>query len=154
MKLIPVPATHIDAAWRDGAHNLAQACVTSGGEVTGDQLKMILARGERTLIRMEALHTLPELRDNGDGTSQNYESRVVGWGVVRIDQLPNVRVLHCCEMYAPNASFESFFDELKTLAKSLGCSEVRCSAKDAQARLYRMKLGMEPVYTTLRAIVC
>lgn len=136
MRLLHVPATHVDAEWKLGAHHLAEACATSGGEVTGSQLKLLLSRGERNLLRMDK------------------DGETVGWGVVRVDQLPNVRVLHCCEMYAPNASFESFFDELKTLAKSLGCSEVRCSAKDAQARLYRMKLGMEPVYTTLRAIVC
>jgi hypothetical protein len=115
---------------------LAKACETSGGEVTGDQLKMLLARGERNLIRMDK------------------DGQPVGWGVVRVDQLPNVRVLHVCEMYAPNASFEAFVDELKSLAKGLGCSEVRCSAKEAQARLYRMKLGFEPVYTTLRMPVC
>lgn len=136
MKLLHVQPQFVDQAWRDGADRLAEACATSGGEVTGSQLKLLLSRGERNLLRMDK------------------DGETVGWGVVRVDQLPNVRVLHCCEMYAPNASFESFFDELKTLAKSLGCSEVRCSAKDAQARLYRMKLGMEPVYTTLRAIVC
>lgn len=132
MQLLQVPASHIDQAWRDGAHNLSKACDTSGGEITGDQLKLLLSRGERSLLQMR------------DGEA------IVGWGVVRIDQLPNVRVLHACEMYAPNASFERFFESLKDLAKGLGCSEIRCSAKDAQARLYRMKLGFEPVYTTLR----
>ena len=136
MKLLHVQPQFVDQAWRDGAHRLAEACATSGGEVTGDQLKMLLSRGERTLVRMDD------------------EGKAVGWGVVRVDQLPNVRVLHVCEMYAPNASFETFVGELKALASGLGCSEIRCSAKDAQARLYRMKLGFEPVYTTLRLSVC
>jgi hypothetical protein len=135
MNLIPIDPKFIDFAWKEGAHNLAEACDTSGGEITGDQLKMLLARGERTLIRME---------DEGE---------TIGWGVVRADNLPNVRVLHVCEMYAPNASFERFFEELKKFAAHNGCSEVRCSAKDAQARLYRMKCGFEPIYTTMRAAV-
>lgn len=135
MKLLHVPATHVDQAWRDGADKLALACATSGGEVTGDQLKFLLARGERTLIQMN---------DNGV---------VVGWGVIRVDQLPNVRVLHLCEVYAPRNLHAEYFAQVKELAKAHGCSEVRCSAKPAQARLYRMKFAFEPVYETLRVVL-
>ena len=131
LTLIPVPPTHIDFAWRDGAGALAEACATSGGEVTGDQLKMILARGERTLLQMR----------DGDST--------VGWAVVRVDQLPNFRVIHVCELVAHNAGFERFFSALAEIAVSLGCSRIRCSAKPAQARLYRGKCGFVPVYETL-----
>jgi len=135
MQLIPIDPKFVDFAWRDGAHKLSEACDTSGGEVTGDQLKMLLSRGERTLIRMDD------------------EGKAVGWGVVRVDNLPNCRALHVCEMYAPRASFERFFEELKKFAAHNGCSEVRCSAKEAQARLYKTKCGFEPIYTTLRAYV-
>lgn len=131
MKLVPVPASHTDMAWLEGASALAEACDTSGGEITGDQLKLILSRGERTLLRMEA--------DEG----------LVGWGVVRVDQLPNVRVLFVTDMVAHNGHFERFFEELKALARSLGCSRVRCAAKPAQARLYRQKVGFAPVYEIL-----
>lgn len=135
MPLILIDQKFIDFAWRDGAHKLAEACATSGGEITGDQLKMMLACGERKLIRMDS------------------DGKAVGWCVVRVDALPNVRALHVCELYAPHAHFELFFDELKTFAAHNGCSEVRCSAKDAQARLYRMKLGFEPIYTAMRVSV-
>lgn len=131
MKLIPVPASHIDMAWQEGACALAEACATSGGEITGDQLKLILSRAERTLLRMD---------DDGE---------TVGWGVVRVDQLPNVRVLFVTDMVAHGAHFERFFDELKATARSLGCSRVRCAAKPAQARLYRQKVGFAPVYEIL-----
>ncbi len=131
MKLLPIPATHIDMAWRDGAHVLSEACDASGGEITGSQLKMILSRGERILLRMD---------DSG---------QTVGWGVVRIDQLPNMRVLFATDMVAHNGQFERFFEELKKLAASQGCSRVRCAAKPAQERLYRMKCNFKPVYTTL-----
>lgn len=122
----------IDKAWKDGASCLVEACATSGGEIEGPQLKLILSRGERTLVA---------LMENG---------KPVGWGCWRIDQLPNIRALHCTELVAHNGHFEAFFDELKKAAKYLGCSEIRCSCGPSQARLYRMKLGMEPVYTTLR----
>lgn len=131
MKLEAVPTHMIDIAWADGAACLHEACDTSSGEITGDQLKLILSRGERTLLRMD---------DNGT---------TVGWGVVRVDQLPNLRVLFATDMVAHNGHFERFFDELKTLAKSLGCTRVRCAAKPAQARLYRQKVGFTPVYEVL-----
>jgi len=50
MELFQVPASHIDAAWRDGARLLEQACKRADREVTADQLKFLLARGERTLL--------------------------------------------------------------------------------------------------------
>ena len=100
MQLTPIPSSHIDLAWRDGASCLAEACDTSGGEITGDQLKLILSRGERTLIRMDAV----------DG--------VRGWGVVRVDQLPNVRVLFVTDLVAHNGKFHTFFAAIKDMAVS------------------------------------
>lgn len=132
MNLIPVPASHIDKAWRDGAYNLALACDVSGGEIEGAQLKMLLSRGERTLLRME-----------------DHTRETVGWGVVRIDQLPNMRVLMVTDLWAPGASFQRFYPLIEDLARQQGCSRVRCAAKPAQERLYRMKAGFAPVYTIL-----
>lgn len=131
MNLIPVPANFIDLAYQRGASCLHEACDTSGGEVTGDQLKMILSRGERSLLEM------------------TIDSKTVGWGVVRVDQLPNVRVLFITNLVAHNGGFNDFFEAIKQLARDLGCSKVRCAAKAAQARLYRMKCGFAPVYEVL-----
>lgn len=131
MQLWTVPAEQVDRAWLDGAACLHEACDVSGGEITGSQLKMLLARGERTLVALN------------DGTA------TVGWGVVRVDQLPNLRALFVTDMVAHNAHFERFFEALKQLAAAWGCSRVRCAAGPAQARLYRMKCGFKPVYQIL-----
>jgi hypothetical protein len=131
MELQPVPSIQIDRAWLDGASCLAEACEVSGGEITGSQLKMILSRGERTLIRM------------WDGES------VRGWGVIRIDQLPNFRVLFITDLVAHNGGFEQFFDSIKQLARDLGCLKIRCAAGAAQERLYRSLCGFKSVYTIL-----
>lgn len=131
MHLSVIPPQFTDKAWKDGAACLAEACKTSGGEITGDQLKMILASGERTLVAMV---------DDG---------KPVGWAVARIDQLPNFRVFHITDLVAPNAHFETFMQSVRDMASREGCSRVRCCAKPAQARLYRMKLGFTPVYETL-----
>lgn len=131
MRLELVPAAMVDRAWQQGASSLAEACDTSGGEVTGDQLKLLLMRGERQLVKLEL---------NGP----------VGWGVIRVDQLPNVRALHICEMYAPGIDWPSCFEQLKDIARNAGCTEIRCSAKETQARLYRRHHDWEPLYTTMR----
>ena len=134
MQLSVVPPHFVDKAWKDGAACLSEACDTSGGEIEGPQLKMMLSRGERTLVRLDD------------------EDKAVGWGVFRIDPLPNMRVLHIAELVCRNAHFERFFDELESWAKQAGCIEVRWSAKEAQARLYRIRLkrNIEAVYTTYR----
>lgn len=135
MQLVPIPATHIDKAWKEGASCLSEACDTSGGEITGEQLKMILSRGERTLLRMEV------------------EGKTIGWSVVRIDQLPNMRVLFITDLVAHNGGFDRFLKNIKDMADQLGCSRVRCAAKPAQGRLYRMKCGFKPVYSILEVEV-
>lgn len=127
MELRYVQPSHIDIAWRDGASKLGEACSSGGDEITGDQLKMILSRGERTLVQL-------------------WDEKVVGWGVYRIEQLPNIRVLFITGLYAPHGHFEQFFEEIKSIARMNGCSRVRCAAGPAQARLYRIKCKFRPVY--------
>lgn len=131
MKLEVVPPHFVDRAWKDGASELEKACAVSGGEITGSQLKMILSRNERMLIAMR------------DGES------IVGWGVVRLDQLPNFRVYFITDLVCENAHFERFWDLAKAMAAQMGCSRIRCAADEARARLYRMKCGLKPVYTIL-----
>lgn len=127
LQLLTVPATHIDFAWRDGAAALAESCAVSGGEITGDQLKLILARGERQLLQMH------------DG------ERAAGWVVVTVEQAPNLRMLFVTDLYAPHVGVARIADALKRMAASLGCSRLRCAARPAQARLYRMQARFKPV---------
>lgn len=131
MQLVQIPAQFIDKAWADGASALSKACDASGGEIEGPQLKMMLSRGERHLLRMNA------------------EGKTVGWGVVRIDQLPNLRVLMVTDLVAPHGGFQRFLSCLEEIARAQGCSRIRCAAKPAQARLYAMKAAFQPVYTIL-----
>jgi hypothetical protein len=134
LRLIPVPAHQVDYAWADGADCLGESCVD---ECTIEQLKFILSKGERQLVRMDE-----------DGKTK-------GWGVFKVDVLPNMRVFFVTNLVARNAGFERYFEALELMAKDLGCSRIRCAAKQAQARIYESKLGFKPVYTTLeRVIVC
>lgn len=135
MQLIPVLGKFVDKAWKEGADSLKEACFDQSGEVTIDQLKMLISRGERILLKM------------ADGDT------IKGWGVVRIDQLPNLRVMYVTNLVAHNGDFERFFELLCQVAKSEGCSRVRCAAKPAQERLFRMKCGFKPIYNVLETEV-
>ena len=131
-KLQIIPPAFVARAWKDGAHQLAKACDTSGGEITGDQLKLILARGERSLVRIDL------------------DGQAVGWAVTRIDQLPNTRALHVCELYAPGGHWAAGFDLMANMARANGCVEMRCSAKPAQVRLYQRHHAWVPLYQTMK----
>ena len=130
VKLELIDPKFVDFAWRDGAKALGEATKLVD-EITQDQLKMVLSRGERGLVKMT--------RDN----------ETVGWACFRIDQLPNMRVLFVTDLVAHNATFAEFFEQVKMMAEQLGCVRVRCAAQKAQARLYKMKLGFKPVYSIL-----
>lgn len=130
MTLQLIPPSHVGQEWTRGAEKLAASCATSGGEITGEQLKLILSRGERQLWRIGGCE---------------------GWVVTRVDQLPNVRTLHICDLYAPRAQWAACFDQLKEMAQAAGCEELRFSAGPAQARLYqRVRDDLEPLYMTMR----
>lgn len=132
LSLIPVPAHMTDYAWADGASCLSEACAD---ECTIDQLKMVISRGERQLVRMDE------------------DGKVKGWGVFKVETFPNFRVFHVTNLVARNAGFQRYFEALQGMAKSFGCSRIRCSAKPAQAQIYQSKLGFEPVYTTFEKVI-
>lgn len=131
MKIDIVNPNFVDMAWKDGASCLGEA-LKAIDEITGDQLKMILARGDRILCKL------------------SNAGETLGWGACRIDQLPNMRVLHITDLVCHNANFEQFFPELCDMARRTGASEVRFSGKDAQCRLFERMCGFEKVYTTMR----
>lgn len=130
MELFQVQPHEIDHAWRNGADQLGEACKFALREVTPDQLKFLLARGERTLIG---------IRDNG---------KVTGWGAVQVHQLPNIRVLYIYSMAGKGlVSFEAF-KLLKEYAKANGCTTIRGSCRPSMVRFLK-KYGAQPLYQTI-----
>ena len=126
-----IPPQFIDRAWADGADCLKASCDKSGGDITVDQLKLMLSRGERQLAAaME-------------------DDKPVGWVVFGVEQLPNKRVLHVYQETAPNKQLLEYVDKLKEYARANGCSAIRCDAEDGPARLYRTRFGFKEVRTVM-----
>lgn len=126
-----IPPKFIDAAWKDGAHLLADACEKSAGEVTPDQLKMLLSRGERVLAKITAA------------------SGAVGWLALSVQQLPNVRTLYVYAAQGPGAAGPECMDELKELAASEGCSVIRWACGPGVQRLLAARYKARPIYTVM-----
>ena len=128
MTIIHYPASLVNQAWDKGASSLAYAAKRSNGEWTGDQLKMMLMRGEMLLIGSDDL-----------------------WAAVQHVQHPNKRVLHvyavCCTAEG-NGINEPDIAELAEFAKNTGCTALTCSADKAAERLYA-RYGFVPQYTTM-----
>lgn len=120
----------IDHAWRNGADQLGEACKFALREVTADQLKMLLSRGERTLIGIR------------DG------EKILGWGAVQVQQLPNIRVLYIYSMAGKGLVSIEAFKLLKDYAKANGCTTIRGSCRTSMVR-FLSKLGAKPLYQTI-----
>ena len=122
------PATMIDQLWHGSADALVTAMARNGGECTGDQLKMMLMRGELLLIGSENL-----------------------WAAVQHVQHPNRRVLH---IYAVASKLNgdglnhADITELCEYARQTCCTALTCSADKAAERLYA-RYGFVSQYTTM-----
>lgn len=134
VKLVIVPAAHVDKAWAAGASRLAESCDVSCGDVTGDQLKYLIAHDKMALVRMDR------------------DGHTAGWGAVSVVQKPNARVLEVHQMWAPNGDFPEFFSALKDMAAAAGCSRVRCEAYGARSTLYQ-RVGFNPIRTVLEVVL-
>lgn len=126
--IMQYPAHMIDTAWHDGASALAYAAARSNGEWTGDQLKMMLMRGELLLI--------------GSGDL---------WAAVQHVQHPNKRVLHIYAVACTgdgNGINEPDITELAEYAKNTGCTGMTCAADSVAERLYS-RYGFIHQYTIM-----
>lgn len=129
MKLMHIPPAHVDRAWKDGAHNLSKACEWALREVTPDQLKMMLARGERQLLGLDV------------------DGRFVAWAAVQVQQLPNIRVLYIYSIYAPGSTGPEAFRQLADLARAEGCSSIRGACSEQVLRIWERKFQAKRLYT-------
>lgn len=122
------PKEMVDQLWHGNVDALATAMARNGGECTGDQLKMMLMRGELLLIGS------PDL-----------------WAAVQHVQHPNRRVLH---VYATactrdgNGINDADIAELCDYARQTGCTALTCAADRAAERLYA-RYGFMPQYVTM-----
>jgi hypothetical protein len=140
MRLVIIPPAHLDRVWREGANQLAEACKWADREVTPDQLKMMLARGERQLLALDAAN------DAGTPTEKQAPPRFVAFAAVLVQQLPNIRCLYVYSIFAPGETAPECFEHLAGFARHEGCSSIRGACSDAVERLWARKFKARTLY--------
>jgi hypothetical protein len=130
MQLYEVSPAHIDRAWRDGAAELARACKWAANEITPDQLKMLLSRGERQLLCVR------------EGEA------IKGWVAVQVQQLPNIRILYVYGLAGKDVCTPEGGRLIREYAEGHGCSSVRGSVRASMMRMLKQRFGARPLYQT------
>jgi hypothetical protein len=135
MDLFFIAPKFVDRAWSDGAHLLSEACKKAEREITPDQLKQLLSRGERTLVCG---------RENGE---------TVAWVVIDFVQMPNTRALYIYQLHAPGHAGDALMGELKKVAEAEGCSSIRGACDEVGERLWRGRFGAKRLYAVCEVIL-
>jgi hypothetical protein len=92
-----------------------------------EQIKFLLVSGQQTcLIALEG-------------------EEIIGASAVEISNYPNHRVLHITSMGGKALVEPDLIQQFEGWARSQGVTKIRAFAQDAQARLYRMKMGFDSV---------
>lgn len=93
-----------------------------------DQIKFLLVNGQQIC--------LVAVEDDGS---------IIGASAVSISNYPNHRVLHITSMGGKALVEPDLIQQFEAWARSQGVTKIRAFAQDAQARLYKMKMGFQSV---------
>ena len=132
MQLSVVPADHVGQFWHLFEPLLAPVFdgKAGNGEVTLEQLRMMLGRGSQHLISIE-----------NDG-------ELIGALTIQFINYPNKRIALGTAFGGRGITTQEVMDRVKVWCKGMGASEFRTYAKDAQARLYE-KVGLSKRYNVV-----
>lgn len=125
MKQLQVVAPQlVHQLWGDIKHYFEASAETGVGDCTPDQLRTILANGGQTLFVV--------LED----------SKIIGVFSVDVYNVPNNRIAQTTAMGGRGLFSEETVSQYEAWAKLQGATKIRAWAREAQARLYRQKLGL------------
>jgi hypothetical protein len=128
---IVVP-NNIYNVWEDIKEYLNASINVSGGDFTLDQLKLILTRGEQTLL-----------------VSVNEKGVLNGAMTVEFINYPNNRVMFITALGGHGIVNNETFSQVESWAKMQGATKASAWAQEAQARLYKIKSN----FNTVRYVV-
>jgi hypothetical protein len=93
-----------------------------------EQIKFLLVSGKQTCL-----------------VAVDENKEIIGASAVEISNYPNHRVLHITSMGGRALIEPDLIQQFESWARSQGVTKIRAFAHEAQARLYRMKMGFESV---------
>jgi len=127
-----VAPNNIYNVWEDVKEYLNASINVSGGDFTLDQLKLLLVRGEQTLL-----------------VSVNENNKINGVMTVEFINRPNSRVMFITALGGHGIVNNETFSQVESWAKMQGATKASAWAQEAQARLYKIKSN----FNTVRYVV-
>jgi hypothetical protein len=122
-----IPSDYICQLWDQIKHYFEKVSGIGNNDYTVDQIKYLLVQGKQTLfVIME-------------------EEKLIGTFTVEVINYPNHRVAHTTTMGGKGLFDKDTVKQYEDWARSQGVNKIRAFAQAAQARLYRMKMGLNMV---------
>jgi hypothetical protein len=127
-----VAPNNVYHVWEDIKEYLNASINVSGGDFTLDQLKLLLVRGEQSLL-----------------ISVNKNNKINGAMAVEFINSPNARTMFITALGGSGIVNDETFSQVETWAKMQGATKASAWAQEAQARLYKLKAN----FNTIRYVV-
>ena len=127
-----VAPNNVYHVWEDIKEYLNASINVSGGDFTLDQLKLLLVRGEQSLL-----------------ISVNKNNKINGAMTVEFINSPNARTMFITALGGSGIVNDETFSQVETWAKMQGATKAGAWAQEAQARLYKLKAN----FNTVRYVV-
>ena len=127
-----VAPNNIYNVWEDIKEYLNASINVSGGDFTLDQLKLLLVRGEQSLL-----------------VSVDKSNKINGAMTVEFINSPNARTMFITALGGNGIVNDETFSQVETWAKMQGATKASAWAQEAQARLYKLKAN----FNTVRYVV-
>lgn len=127
-----VAPNNVYHVWDDVESYLNASINVSGGDFTLDQLKLLLVKGEQTLL-----------------VSVNEKNKINGAMTVEFINHPNASTMFITALGGHGIVNDETFGQVETWAKMQGATKASAWAQEAQARLYKIKAN----FNTVRMVV-
>ena len=127
-----VAPNNVYHVWEDIKEYLNASINVSGGDFTLDQLKLLLVRGEQSLL-----------------VSVDENNKINGAMTVEFINSPNARTMFITALGGSGIVNDETFSQVETWAKMQGATKASAWAQEAQARLYKLKAN----FNTVRYVV-
>jgi hypothetical protein len=127
-----VAPNNVYHVWEDIKEYLNASINVSGGDFTLDQLKLLLVRGEQSLL-----------------VSVDEKGALNGAMTVEFINNANARTMFITALGGNGIVNDETFSQVETWAKMQGATKASAWAQEAQARLYKLKAN----FNTVRYVV-
>jgi hypothetical protein len=122
-----VSPNYIHQIWDQIETFFDRAMLAGTDDYNVDQLKMLLTEGRQTLFVFVE------------------DEKIIGALSAEVISYPNNRVVHTSAVGGKGIFDENTIKQYEDWARSQGATKIRAFAKDAQARLYKIKMGFNVV---------